>query len=295
MLGYIFIFVSVAFAVTNGFGSKKVSDSVKALCDNLDISLYRNALCCVFSFITALLVGGTGFNFEPMEILISAIAGITMAIFISSWLFAIKSDSYMLVSACASSSFIVPAILGVFFLGEKLTLNKVLAFVIIVLALFFLLKFNTKLNGKVNVKSLILLAVVLLSQGINQSMQKIYTYNFHDKNVSHYTFYSSVFTVLAIILIMPFTKRDKNTEKATVLLYPKVLIYATVMALALFGKNYFQTLAAKSVDALILYPLSSVLSLVGASAMSAIFFGEKMDRYGIIGVILVFIALLFAG
>ena len=293
MLGYIFVFISVACGITKGFGSKMVSESVKTLRDNLDISLYRNALCCVFSFITAIFVGGFGFSFNFIEILVSAIAGITMAIFISSWLFAIKSLSYMLVSACASSSFIVPVIIGIFFLDEKITPNKIIAFVIIVLALFFLLKYNTNLNGKITLKSLILLAVVLLSQGINQAMQKIYTYNFPSKDVSHYTFYVSVFTVLAILFMMPFAKRNKDAEKATVLLYPKVLIYATVMALALFGGTYFQTLAAKSVDAIILYPLSSALLLGGASAMSAVLFGEKMNRDSIIGVILVFIALLF--
>ena len=294
MLGYLFIFISVACGVTKGFGSKMVSGSVKTLRDNLDISLYRNALCCVFSFITAIIVGGVGFSFNATEIIISAVAGITMAVFISSWLFAIKSDSYMLVSACASSSFIVPAMIGIFFLGEKITLNKITAFVIIVLALFFLLKYNTKLNGKITLKSLILLAVVLLSQGVNQAMQKVYTYNFPNKDVSHYTFYAAVFTVLAILFMMPFAKRDKTAEKASVLLYPRVFIYATIMALALFGNTYFQTLEARSVDALILYPLSSALSLGGASAMSAIFFGEKMNRDSIIGVILVFIALLFA-
>lgn len=294
MLGYIFIFISVACGVTKGFGSKMVSHSVKTLRDNLDISLYRNVLCCIFSFITAILVGGVGFSFNLIEMIISTVAGITMAIFISSWLFAIKSHSYMLASACASSSFIVPSILGIFFLGEKLTGNKIIAFIIIVLALFFLLKYNTKLNGKITFRSLILLAVVLLSQGINQAMQKVYTYNFPDKDVSHYTFYAAVFTVLAILFMMPFAKRDKEAEKATILLYPKVCIYATVMALALFGSTYFQTLAAKSVDAIILYPLSSALLLGGASAMSAVLFGEKMNRDSIIGVILVFIALLFA-
>ncbi len=294
MLGYLFIFISVAFGVMKGYGSKKVSGSVKTLRDNLDISLYRNALCCVFSFITALIVSGTSFSFDPIELLISAIAGITMAIFISSWLFAIQSDSYMLVSASASSSFIVPAILGIFFLDEKITLKKIIAFLIIVIALFFLLRYNTKLNGKITLKSLALLAIVLLSQGVNQAMQKIYTYNYPEKDVSLYTFYAAVFTVLAILIMMPFAKRDKSAEKASVLLYPKVFIYATIMALALFGNTYFQTLAAKSVDALILYPVASALSLGGASAMSAIFFDEKMNRDSIIGVVLVFVALLLA-
>ncbi|MBQ8207705.1 MAG: hypothetical protein IJZ89_03115 [Clostridia bacterium] len=293
-MGFIFIFISTAFGITKGFCSKKVSGSVKTLRDNLDISLYRNMIVCVFSLITVLLLGDFDVNVTFSEIIICAIAGIAMAIFISSWIFAIKSDSYMLVSACASSSFIVPAVIGVFFLEENLTLSKGIAFLIIIAALFFLLKYNTKLNGRITAKSLLLLATVLLSQGINQAMQKMYTYYIPEKDVSYFTLYSAIFTVLSILIMIPFAKKDKSSEKISVLQQPKVLLYATLMALGLFGHSYFQALAAKSVDAIILYPVSSALALGGASAMSAIFFGEKMNRDSIIGVILVFVAMLFA-
>lgn len=294
MLGYIFIFLSIGFGLLKGFGSKKVSGSVVTLRDNLDISLYRNIICCLFSLVTVLLLGNISFKVSLVEILICLVSGATMAIFISSWIFAIKSDSYMLVSACASSSFIVPAVFGVFFLDEKLSAKKLIAFAIIVVALFFLLKYNTKINKKISAKNLILLAVVLLSQGINQAMQKMYTYNFPEKDVSYNTFYAAIFTILSILIMMPFSKRDKNAEKASVLLTPRIFIYATLMAFGLFGNTYFQALAAKRIDAIILYPMANALSLGGASAMSAIFFGEKMNRDSIIGVILVFIALLFA-
>lgn len=294
MLGYIFIFISTAFGIIKGFCSKKVSGSVKNLRDNLDISLFRNIIVCIFSLITVLMLGDVDFSVTLPEMIICAVAGITMAIFISSWLFAIKSDSYMLVSACASSSFIVPAILGVFFLDEKLSLNKGIAFIIIVAALFFLLKYNTKLNGRITPKALLLLATVLLSQGVNQAMQKMYAYYIPAKDASYYTLYAAIFTVLAIIVMMPFAKRDKNTEKLTVLLDKKVILYATLMAFGLFGNSYFQALAAKNVDAIILYPVASALSLGGASIMSSIFFGEKMNRDSVIGVILVFIAMLLA-
>ncbi len=294
MLGYMFIFISAAFAVTKGFCSKKVSGSVKTLRDNLDISLFRNIIVCLFSFVTLLLLGKPDFSISPFEMIICAISGISMAVFISSWLFAIKSDSYMLVSACASSSFIVPAVLGIFFLDETLTWNKVIAFIIIVAALFFLLKYNTKLNGKITVRSFILMAATLLFQGINQAMQKMYVYYIPDKDMSYYTLYSAIFTVLAIMVTLPFSRRDKKEEEFTVLLDRKVLLYATIMALALFGNSYFQTLAAKSIDAIILYPATNALSLGGASIMSSIFFGEKMNLDSIIGVVLVFAAMLFA-
>ena len=292
IFGYVSIFISVGFGIIKGFGSKKVSASVKTLRDNLDISLFRNIICSIFSLIIVLLLKNPDLKVGLIEIVISAIAGISMAIFISSWIFAIKSDSYMLVSACASSSFIVPAVIGIFFLNEKLSPSKVIAFIIIVISLFFLLKYNTKLNGKIKFKTLLLLATVLLSQGVNQSMQKFFT-NYSEKDISYYTFYSAIFTVLAIIAIYPFTKKDKTEKEASVLLNKKILFYATLMAIALFGNSYFMTLASKKVDAIILYPIANALSLGGSSAMSSIFFGEKMNRDSVIGVLLVFISLLF--
>lgn len=294
MIGYFYILISTLFNVSKGFCSKKISGFVITLRDNLEISLYRNIICCIASVATVFMIGNVSFDPSPAEITICAISGTTMAIFMSAWLFAIKSDSYMLVSACASSSFIVPAILGIFFLDEKPTLNKGISFIIIVAALFFLLKYNTKLNGKTSLKSIILLAIVLLSQGINQSMQKMYTYYFPDKDVSYYTLYASVFTVVSIVSLLPFSKKGENSRKFSIVFSPKIFFQASIMALALYGSSYFQTLASGHVDAIILYPVSSALSLGGASAMSAIFFGEKMNQDSIIGVVLIFIALLFA-
>ena len=290
-MGYLFILISTLFNVAKGFCSKKISGSVGTLRDNLHISLYRNIICCAFSILTVCFMGNVSFKTSEIELAICAVSGITMAIFMSAWLFALKSDSYMLVSACASSSFIVPAAVGILFLTELPTPNKVIAFALTVLSLFFLLKYNTKLNGKITLKTGILLATVLLSQGVNQTMQKLYTFYLPDKNVSYYTLYASVFTVISIIIIMPFQRGHRGDKKPSILVSKKIFLCANVMALALYGSSYFQVLAAKSVDALILYPVTNALSLGGSAAMSAIFFGEKLNSHSIIGIILIFIAI----
>ena len=66
------------------------------------------------------------------------------------------------------------------------------------------------------------------------------------------------------------------------------------MGLALFATTYFQTLAAKEIDAIILYPILSALSLIGSSTMSTLIFKEKMSRDSVIGIILVFCAIMFS-
>ena len=66
------------------------------------------------------------------------------------------------------------------------------------------------------------------------------------------------------------------------------------MGLALFATSYFQTCAAKEVDAIILYPLLNALNLIGGSSMASLIFREKMSRDSVIGIVLVFGALLFS-
>ena len=66
------------------------------------------------------------------------------------------------------------------------------------------------------------------------------------------------------------------------------------MAAGLFGSSYFQTAAASHMDAIILYPLSSAFSLIAGSTMAAVCFKEKIKRDCIIGMIIVFAALILS-
>ena len=60
------------------------------------------------------------FALSYTETLITAVAGIAMALFVIFWTLAVKTDAYMLVSASGSASFIVPLILLLIFSGMML-------------------------------------------------------------------------------------------------------------------------------------------------------------------------------
>ncbi len=290
-MGYIFLLIATFFNASKGFCSKKISNSVITLRDNLNVSLFRNVICAIISFLILALEGQKDLSLSLYEIILCSISGVSLAVFMSSWIFSIRSESYMLSSAFASSSFVVPSLIGVLLLNERFTVTKTVSFLLIIAALFFLLRYNTQLNGKIKVKQLLLLLTVLLSQGINQSVQKIYTENFPFRE-DVYTLYSSLFTIAAVILIMPFTKSSGDPRSKT-LLKGKNLFYISVMAIGLFGYTFFLTLASGSgIDAIILYPLTNALSLISLAVVASIFFGERLKRDSIIGIALVFAALI---
>ena len=64
------------------------------------------------------------------------------------------------------------------------------------------------------------------------------------------------------------------------------------MAVMLFLNSYLMTLAASKLDAVVLYPLSTALSLALASIMSSVAFKERLTAKCIIGIIIAFAAMI---
>ena len=64
------------------------------------------------------------------------------------------------------------------------------------------------------------------------------------------------------------------------------------MSVALFAMTYFQTLAAKSMEASVLYPIINSLSLLVNFAMSTFLYKEKIKKEKIIGVLFIFVAVM---
>ena len=293
MMGYLFIFLAVLWNVAKGYSSKRVSGTMKTVRVSIVFNTARSFLCCVFALLFVLLKRIPNvFAVTLPEAVICIISGVSMAVFTTVWILALKTDAYMLVSACGSASFIVPCLWGLFFLEESFTPFKLVSFMLILCALYFLLRYNFKLNGKLSKWQIFLLVLIVISQGLTQTTQKLYSVYVPHKDTGCYTLYMLFISFLAFLAILPFIKNDKTDEKNHII--KDNLKYILIMGLALFAASYFQTLAAREVDAIILYPLLNALNLVGGSLMATFLFKEKMSRDSVIGIILVFCALIFS-
>lgn len=128
----------------------------------------------------------------------------------------------------------------------------------------------------------------------NQTVQKLYTSYAPQKSAAEYTFYSFVFTAAALIvakLIIHIGSSEKPKNKN---MLKNNFGYILVMSISLFGASFFQTLAEARIEAIILYPLLSALSLIAGSTMASLFFKEKLKKDCIIGIVLVLCALIFS-
>ena len=82
--------------------------------------------------------------------------------------------------------------------------------------------------------------------------------------------------------------KDGSTKKAL----GKISLYVSIMSVCLFLNSFFKVMAAKTVDAAILYPCVQGIALLFSIGMSAVFFKEKLTLKCAIGTAMIFAGLL---
>lgn len=289
-MGYLALFISVVGNALKGYSSKAVSRHLSSPRQNMLINLIRGVLCALLS-VLLILIGGQGLHAlgtSAGTMVLFAVAGICTALFQYCWISAMDKSAYMLVSVCGTASFILPLIGGVTLLGEHLTVKKVLAILVICAAAYFMTVYSQKVSKKLTVGAAITLVGIALSQGSMQFLQKYYMSKVPNASGTVYTFYTFVFANVVFALLLMLIKRDKTESK----LPSRAYLFVLLMSAGMFVSTFFQTLAAKSVDAVVLYPLTNVGSLVAGTLMSTLIFGEKMKKESAIGIALVAIAIL---
>ena len=71
-----------------------------------------------------------------------------------------------------------------------------------------------------------------------------------------------------------------------------IFSYILIMSVCLFLCSYFQTLAAKYLDASVLYPLNRGIALMLSALVASVFFKEKITKKCIIGMVIAFISIM---
>ena len=293
-MGYLFLFIAAVFNMTKSYGSKKISGRVSGFSETVDISLCRNLLCTVIGAAIIVLGDPKAFAMPTKGWIICLVAGFAVGASYVVWVLALKAGVYVFANATNTASFMVAVFFGIFFFGEKLTLFKALAIILILAALVFMSKYQTESRGKITIAHILLLVSVFVSQGFASATQKWFTYALPDQSVHTYTFYSLFISVIVLTIFMffiPGQPRFKERASGVKSLLPWVIL----MAICFYATTYFQTGASARLDAVVMYPMYNGSLLVAGNIMAWLCFSEKPSRNSIIGAILVFAAVVLAG
>ena len=304
-MGYLFLSIALFAGATKGYCGKRTSGFVTVFRDALLVNLIRMLLCIAISFGVLITSGDlASLRVSGMTLLIAALSGVTTAVFVTTWLLSVRKGAYMLVDVFLMLGVLVTILCSFFAFGEEISLRQGIGFCLLLGAVLLMCSYQGQTKGKLTLLALLLLVLCGVANGLTDFSQKLFVRNVAGGSIPVFQLYTYLFAALTLLLFyllcgLGHHKTDApaappaDTQKRIFGKIPVAMVgYIVVMAICLYLNSYFKTQAADHLTATQLYPLNQGGSLLLSTAMAAVFFKEKPNATGIVGVVLAFIALL---
>lgn len=287
-MSYLFLAIVLFSGTAKGYCGKKTSNFANHLYDAAYINAIRFAICALISGVLCVAQGGFSalLNFDGLWV--AALSGVLQAAFVTTWLLAVRTGAYTMLDAFLTAGILIPSLLSHFAYGEHIKPVQWIGFVLLILAVIIMCSYNNSIKKKITFGALMLLIACSASSGVENFTQKILKYAYPEVLPSTYSFYSYLFAMLSLAVVFLIVK-PKNEKPCSVKNFG---IYLIIMAVCLFLNTYFKTLAAQGLDASIMYPICQGGALVLSSAMAAIMFKEPIKKRSVLGIIMIFTALM---
>lgn len=290
-MGTLFLLISAVLDGIKGCLSKPVSRHTATLSDSLLINASRTVLCAVFGFVFCLITLGRMPDGRGGTAVIALLSGASTALFMVSWLMAMRTGAFMTLTVLGTASCIVPILLSALFFGEALSLRHLLGAGLLVLASALLCTYQKKTKGRFAPGEALWIALMFISCSLVNFSQKIFTHTAVGCDTADYNFFTYLVAAVLLTVILPFC-RQKGLDTPPAVLLKKTGVLVLLLALSLYFVDYFRTLAAQTVPAGILYPTSSAIVLLINQAYSFLFLKEKPDAGGWTGLVLTLAAII---
>ena len=247
-------------------------------------------VCAVIGFFIVLSAGISGFAADPQTFLITAVSGVSTALFVSTWILCVRRGAYVMIYVFLMMGVGVTVVLCRIFFNEAISLNQCIGFLLLMAASVVMCSYSSSIKQKITPQAVALLILCGLCNGLADFSQKWFVQSVPDGSIAVFNFYTYVFSGLALLIFLAISnklEKAENDGKSW-----KLFFVICIMAACLFAYSYFKTLAAKYVSSATLYPLSSGAAIILSVAMAGVFFGEKPTKKCIVGVIMAFAALM---
>lgn len=281
-MGYIFITFALASGLIKGFCGKKVSGLVSTLKGTLFMNMLRMFICVLVGFFIAMTNGISTFKTDLNTLLITAVSGISTALFVVSWIFCVRRGAYVMIDVFLMLGGGITIALCKLFFGEAVLINQLIGFVLLVIASYVMCSYSSSVKGNFSVLSFLLLVLCGIFNGLTDFSQKWFIYAQPTGDVGVFNFYTYLFS--AAVLLISFAVADKTEKSQNDGKTLKVCLVICLMAICLFAHSYFKTMAARYIPSAVLYPLASGASLILSALMASIFFKEKITTKCVVGI-----------
>lgn len=254
----------------------------------------------VFALVTAFAVGFYGIN--APTIVCSAISAVLFGIDLFCGIEAIKGCSLVVANTFANGGLIISVAASYIWFGEGVSAFQIAGLVVFFVSVYLLsVTKKEEKDKKLTPKTLILLIIDLIANGAVMVVQKYFALKVEGGNTAVFSLFTFLFCAV-IMAVCALVVRLRPTDHAPALSAPersenmkpdkkpflcaKLVICAAALALALFAINYLVTEMGHYVDSVVLFPVSSAISVLITALVGAIAYKEKPNAFGIAGIVL---------
>lgn len=252
-------------------------------------SNFFDVICAVPTIIVYLIMGGFSFKFTPFSFLMCMLQLIAAKLYGIIGYFMVASGSIALYTMfLMTGGMVLPYVFGIFFWNEQFSVLRMLALVLMIVAVI-VSNFD---GGKINKKLLLMSVAVFVLNGAVSIISKIHQTEtrFETVDTAHFALMGAVIGMITSIAIEGYfllgDKREGRKElisKKVVLRLPILVIVNTLCGVF---SNYLLLRGATDIPASVLYPVNTGGTIVFSSVVGILLFKEKLNSKVVISVIL---------
>lgn len=244
-----------------------------------------NSVLGLFTAIIFFAINGFRVNFSPYSFILSMLVNVFVTVYTLIGFKLLKSATMATYTLfLMSGGMIVPYVYGILFLGESVSALKIAGLLVVLGGVIF----SNFSREKINFKQLIMCISIFLINGFVSVFSKLHQIeaNFYKVNAEEFVMLGGIFKFIFAGILFMFTKNAEGSKQSKKIALPLAVI---IISAAAGGVSYlFQLFGAAALPATVIYPFVTGGSIILSSLAGAVFFGDKLSKNAILGIVLCF-------
>ena len=252
----------------------------------LKFGLYFEACASVFALLYLCVNGFYGFN--GPTVICSALMGTMFLLELTTSLKALRNAPLALCTICAlGGGIVLPAIFGIFFFNEPVTIWKWLGIVLFFISAYFLAPYEKK---RISIKKSTVFILILnfIINGFCGIIGKFFAVKLDNGNAAMFACLSYFFAAVlfSAVLLVVWRKSYTSHKPAEPFLPKPVYFFGGAVGAVCASIVFFTTVLSKTVSIVVLNTVPNAVCLVGCLLIDTFLFRAKLGVRQAIGAIL---------
>ena len=267
---YLLLSVSMlSMVLQNGIFNSVSKSSLKDKADRFYFNSYTYLIC----FLLFLLLAFSG-SFSIYSLGLGLLFGAVTMLSGYYKLSALSKGPMHITTLITSASMIIPAMSGAMFFGERFSVGK--AFAIILLIFFIYISLKKDNNTNFCKGWFVCIVLAFLFQGAIGILQKIHQTSSHKNEL---VLFLGVAFLFSFAFSMYLAKREKNIYEFK----KKEYIFAIICGVCTFAMNYINLKLSGLIPTQLFFPLVNGSSIILTALVSIFIFKETVTKHQVVG------------